>query len=156
MNERSPFEAHSQLDARLDDGVDWIAVLLELTPLLSILVIAVFWIDESRAAFWPVLIPLMASGLGWCKIDRFGTGCLLGIVRAVALCVFGAIADVALFVAFGCAWEGAASNDCDTTVPGIWFLASALTLALVSFLVPIVSAILVALASRDRLRLGDG
>jgi hypothetical protein len=145
MHERSRVNRHAEIERSPEEGIDWSAVLLELVPLTSILLVA--WaLVTTDGPFGLALIPLAATGAGWWKIGRFGTGCALAVARGIVLFVLF-VAAIFLVMALGCAWNDAAEPDCNADAAGFAMLASIGLFAVVAYLVPIASAILVARAS---------
>jgi hypothetical protein len=149
MDDQLPATGASD-DQSPERDADSLAVLLELVPLSAIFIFFGFvYNDETSSGWWLVVVPLMASGLGWLKIGRIGTGFAIGVVRAGALWGL-TIAMVLLFVALlNCeGFEG--DPECDGTGAAIGLLASLSLAGVVAFVMPIVSAIMVARASRIR------
>ena len=132
MNEGDHLEQHAPAIDLARPGIDWLAVALEFVPFLSIPIVVWLWSEGGSAPLLLVWIPLLLSGLGWCKVGRIGTGCFLAVGRAVMLWAVGI-----MFIFF-------------VLTRGAFGAIGALSLlAIIAYLVPIASATIVAFASRD-------
>jgi hypothetical protein len=107
---------------------------------------------DSDAGNWVAFILLMAQGLGWLKIGRVGTGCMIGFARAIALWAVTIVSLISGIELLFCAWGGpdADNSDCNEGTLGVVFLTSLIALFITAFLVPIISAIMVGRASTRR------
>lgn len=149
MGDGPPIDRHTQPDPPVAHGVDWIAVLFELVPLTSILVAVWFTMGSSDGPWLLALLPLAASGAGWLKIDRLETGCALAFGRGVVLAVLTVVTSILAIAALGCEWAETGA-DCRSGFTDVALVCALAALAVVAFLVPIVSAVMVARASRIR------
>ena len=143
MSERSSVDDHEITQSDAPDA-DWYAVILELTPFMAIPV----WMFASNAGanliYMSGVLVLAASGLGWWRIGRRGHAIAFAVTRGLLLVVFGGLAVGFFGFALGCEFE---ESDCGQGA-GIFFgfLISILGLLVTAFVVPIVSAICVALS----------
>lgn len=139
-------------DLARERDVDWVAVLLELIPLVSVLLVVWFFLNGGTGRFGLTLLPLLVTGAGWWKIGRGGIGCALALVRGIVLAATIVISILMIVFALGCAFGDEVDSGCadDATRAWIGFLVSLAFFCAVAYLVPIASAIMVAFASRDR------
>src|SRR5438477_7280659 len=72
------------------EGADWVSAALELVALASGVVSWLLLTASRDRAFWLVafLVIGLGSGIGWIRAGRVGTGCVMALVRAVAVAAF--------------------------------------------------------------------